>query len=239
MDFHYKILVVEDDPSMSHFIHSILEPNGYEVIIAMNGIDAELMANSHCPDVILLDLSLPDIDGIDVLCSMRKWTDAPVIVVSSRNMEDDKVCALESGADDFIGKPFGDQELLARIRVALRHARTSCANAQLIQNSRFQVGELVIDYDKHRVFVGDRDVGLTQNEFRLVALLGQYVGKVLPYDVLIRKLWGPNAKGDNQILRVNMANIRRKIERDPSKPVYIITENGVGYRLVENSELDK
>lgn len=233
MDFHYKILVIEDDESISYYVRSVLEENGYDVIVADNGKDAETFASSHCPDVILLDLGLPDMDGVNVLRQLRSWSSTQVIVVSSRQREQDKVLALENGADDYVQKPFSTQELLARIRVALRHSRNSGTNRAIAQNSRFEVGGLVIDYEKYRVYVDGVDAELTQNEFRLVSFLGQYAGHVIPYEELIRKMWGPNAKTDNQILRVNMANIRRKIEKDPAHPRYIFTETGIGYRMAE------
>ena len=168
-----------------------------------------------------------------MLKKIREWSAVPVIVVSSRQQEQDKVRALENGADDYVQKPFSTQELLARIRVALRHSRNSGTNRSIARDSRFEVGGLVIDYAKYRVYVDGNDVELTQNEYRLVALLGQYAGTVLTYADLIRRMWGPNAKQDNQILRVNMANIRRKIEKDPAHPRYIFTETGIGYRMAD------
>ena len=172
-------------------------------------------------------------DGVAVLKKIREWSAVPVIVVSSRQQEQDKVRALENGADDYVQKPFSTQEFLARIRVALRHSRNSGTNLSIARDSRFEVGGLVIDYAKYRVYVDGNDVELTQNEYRLVALLGQYAGTVLTYADLIRRMWGPNAKQDNQILRVNMANIRRKIEKDPAHPRYIFTETGIGYRMAD------
>lgn len=233
MEFRYKVLVIDDDSSVSFYIKSVLEAQGYDVIVAENGRDSERFASSHCPDIILLDLGLPDMDGVAVLNKIREWSAVPVIVVSSRQQEQDKVRALENGADDYVQKPFSTQELLARIRVALRHSRNSGTNLSIARDSRFEVGGLVIDYAKYRVYVDGNDVELTQNEYRLVALLGQYAGTVLTYADLIRRMWGPNAKQDNQILRVNMANIRRKIEKDPAHPRYIFTETGIGYRMAD------
>ncbi len=233
MEFHYKILVVEDDDSMRCFINGILENRGYDIINADTGSDAEILASSHCPDIVLLDLGLPDKDGMEVLGSIRKWSVAPIIVVSSRQSEGSKVAALEAGADDYIDKPFGQNELLARVRVALRHVRSSGTNSAIAFNGKYCVGDLMIDYERFKVYIDGKDAELTQNEYKLVALLGQYAGRVLPYDFIIQKMWGPNVKGDNQILRVNMTNIRRKIEKDPSHPRYIFTEIGVGYRMAE------
>ena len=177
------------------------------------------MIASHCPDLIVLDLGLPDMDGMEVLKAVRKWSNLPVVVVSARNHEHDKVEALDYGADDYLVKPFGTSELLS--------------NAQIAQSGKFVTGDLTIDYDKHQVLMNGENAGLTVNEYKIVALLGKYAGKVLTYDFIIRELWGPKAKTDNQILRVNMANIRRKIEPTPGNPQYIFTEVGVGYRMRE------
>ena len=194
-----KVLIVEDEQSISSFISMILTANGYDTIIVNTGEEALTMISSHCPDLIVLDLGLPDMDGLEVLRSVRKWSSLPIVVVSARNHERDKVEALDYGADDYLVKPFGTSELLARIRTAIRG-----------ENAR-----------------------LTANEYRIVSLLGKYAGKVLTYDFIIKELWGPKAKNDNQILRVNMANIRRKIEENPGQPKYIFTEVGVGYRMRE------
>lgn len=229
MNIRKKILIIEDDLNISSFMKVILESAGYDVLTADTGKDAEAMIASHCPDLILLDLGLPDIDGMVILENVRKWSLVPVIVVSARGEEHDKVAALELGADDYIHKPFGTSELIARIKVALRHTSGSNGNPE----SRFTVGGLVIDYNKYRCYVDGRDAELTQSEFKLVALLGKYAGKVLTYDYIIQQMWGPNAKADNQILRVNMANIRRKIEKSPTAPRYIFTEAGVGYRMAD------
>ena len=228
-----KILVVEDEKSISGFMKAILTSNGYDVIIAHTGSEAFSMISSHCPDLILLDLGLPDIDGMQIIELVRQWTQLPILVVSARNYERDKVDALEKGADDYITKPFGAGELIARIRVAIRHARNSVGNAALVSTGKFTAGDMVIDYDKHQVLIRGENAHLTQNEFRIVSLLGKCAGKVLTYDFIMKELWGPQSKGNNQILRVNMANIRRKIEINPADPQYIFTEVGVGYRMVE------
>lgn len=228
-----KILVIEDEKSISHFICTVLNNNGYEAMQAQTGEEALSMISSHCPDLIILDLGLPDMDGLDILRSLRSWTSLPVVVVSARSHERDKVAALDLGADDYLTKPFGTEELLARIRAAIRHTRTPDGAAAVANSGVFTAGDLTIDYGKHRVYISGRDAGLTQNEYKLVALLGLHAGKVLTYDYLIKELWGPSARSDNQILRVNMANIRRKIEKDPAMPEYILTEIGVGYRMAE------
>ena len=229
-----KVLIVEDEQSISNFISMILQASGFDTIVVRTGEEALTMVSSHCPDLIILDLGLPDMDGMEVLKSVRKWSNLPVVVVSARNHEHDKVEALDYGADDYLVKPFGTSELLARIRTAIRHTRTPLDNGEIAQSGKFTVRDLTIDYDKHHVLVDGQDVHLTLNEFKIVALLGKYAGKVLTYDYLIKQIWGPKAKADNQILRVNMANIRRKIEKNPASPEYIFTEIGVGYRMLEN-----
>ena len=233
MEIKDRVLVIEDDKSIRNFMKTILEANNYEVIMAVNGAEAYSMITSQCPDVVILDLGLPDMDGMKILKSVREWSGMPILVVSARSHERDKVEALDLGANDYITKPFGTEELLARIRAVLRHARVSYLTPEGMQTGTFRSGDLVIDYDKHRVYVGEQDAGLTQNEYKIVSLLGKYAGKVLTYDFLIKEIWGPNMKNDNRILRVNMANIRRKIEHNPAQPQYIFTEVGVGYRIVD------
>ena len=229
-----KVLIVEDEQSICNFISMILQASGYDTIVVRTGEEALTMISSHCPDLIVLDLGLPDMDGMEVLKSVRKWSNLPVVVVSARNHERDKVEALDYGADDYLVKPFGTSELLARIRTAIRHTRTALPNGEIAQSGKFTTGELTIDYDKHQVLLRGENAKLTVNEYKIVALLGKYAGKVLTYDFIIRELWGPKAKTDNQILRVNMANIRRKIEKNPGQPEYIFTEVGVGYRMRED-----
>ena len=233
MSVRGKVLIVEDDRAICNFIRRVLEANGYETLIVHTGREAMSMLTSHCPDVMLLDLGLPDMDGMQVLTQLRKWSLLPVVVVSARTDESEKVRALDEGADDYITKPFGTSELLARIRTAIRHTRTTGGNPLIAKENKFRAQGLLIDYDKYSVYVDGRDANLTQNEFKLVALLGRYAGRVLTYDYLIREIWGPNKAYDNQILRVNMANIRRKIEKNPAEPQYIFTEVGVGYRMIE------
>ena len=229
-----KILIVEDEKSISHFISTILNNHGYETMKALTGTEARSMIASHCPDLIILDLGLPDMDGLEILREIRSWSSLPVVVVSARTYEQDKVTALDLGADDYLTKPFGTEELLARVRTAIRHTRTSSGNEEIARQGTYTVGDMTIDYNKHQVLVRGENVKLTLSEFRIVALLGKYAGKVLTYDFIIRELWGPRAGGDNQILRVNMANIRRKVEKNPAEPEYFFTEIGVGYRLAES-----
>lgn len=232
----YKVLIIEDDPSISNYLKTTIDAAGYDAIAAANGQGAVQMIASHCPDCILLDLGLPDMDGNEIIRSVRSWTHTPIIVISARNTEEDKAFALDNGADDYITKPFGTLELLARIRTALRHTRTSAENHEIVLNDSYHVGGLEIDYKKLRVLVNGEDVHLTPNEYKIVALLGKHAGRVLTYKYILRELWGPGASLDNKILRVHMASVRRKIEPDPNEPKYIITEVGVGYRMAENED---
>lgn len=237
MKIRDKILIVEDDTRICNFMSSVLESNDYDAKVAHTANEAEAMILSHCPDLIVLDLGLPDMDGIEILKKLRTWSSLPVVVVSARSHEQDKVQALDLGADDYLTKPFGTEEFLARIRTALRHTRTALGDNEVARTGLYKVGELLIDYNKHHVFVNGEDAHLTQSEFRIMALLGKYAGKVLTYDFIIKELWGPRAGDNNQILRVNMANIRRKIEENPAQPKYVFTEAGVGYRLAEGDEI--
>ena len=229
----FTILIAEDENNIASFMTTILTANGYQVIRAQNGAETMMMVTSHCPDLMILDLGLPDLDGSRVIQAVRGWSQIPLLVVSARTHERDKVEALDLGADDYITKPFGTAELLARVRTALRRLHINSGAQDALQTGRFSCGGLTVDFDRRRVFVEGNDVHLTQNEYKIVALLAAYAGRVLTYDLLIRSIWGPNAGEDNQILRVNMANIRRKIEKNPAEPHYIFTEIGVGYRMAE------
>ena len=233
MDIKDRVLIGEDDKSIRNFLRTVLEANNFDVITAVTGAEAYSMATSQCPDLVILDLGLPDMDGMKILKGIREWSAMPILVVSARSHERDKVEALDAGADDYITKPFGTSELLARVRMAIRHARAAFLMPDGGKTGNFRSGDLTIDYDKHRVYIREQDAGLTQNEFRIVSLLGKYAGKVLTYDFIIKEIWGPNMKNDNRILRVNMANIRRKIETNPAQPQYIFTEVGVGYRMAD------
>ena len=231
-----KILIVEDDPGICTFLRAVLTSDGYDSIIVGTGSLALDMIASHCPDCILLDLGLPDTDGTRIIERARRWTSTPIVVISARSLEQDKAEALDLGADDYITKPFGSIELLARIRAALRHRRTALDNDEIALTGRYHVGELEIDYNKRRVLMGGEVVHLTPNEFRIVALLGRHAGRVLTYRTMLRELWGPSASTDNKILRVHMASIRRKLEPNPSEPRYIFTEVGVGYRMADGED---
>jgi two-component system KDP operon response regulator KdpE len=227
-----KILLIEDEKNLISFITTILSYHNYKIIGANSGELGIHMAASHTPELILLDLGLPDMDGIQVLERIREWSDVPVIVVSARQNEREKVIALDKGANDYVTKPFGNEELLARIRTAIRiHKRSIGARME----SSFISGGLLIDYEKRIVSVEGNPVHLTPIEYKITVLLSQNVGKVLTYDHIFRDLWGPYAS-EKQMLRVNVANIRRKIEKNPADPQYILTEVGVGYRMAELGE---
>lgn len=236
MSNKYLIVIVEDEYNISSFVSAVLQVNGFDTMVARNGAEAIILITSHCPDLVLLDLGLPDMDGQGIIENVRGWSNVPIIVVSARTRERDKVMALESGADDYITKPFGTSELLARIRTALRHVQLREGEQAQRQTGVFHTGDLEVDYDKRRVYVNGEDAHLTQNEYKIVALLSKYSGRVLTYDSIIKHIWGPNAKQGNQILRVNMANIRRKIEPSTAEPRYIMTEMGVGYRMAEGED---
>ncbi|MBQ1250511.1 MAG: response regulator transcription factor [Clostridia bacterium] len=232
MSNKHTVLIIEDETNIRNFMAAALSTEDYKVLTARDGQQGLVMISSYHPDVILLDLGLPDMDGMKIIRNVREWSLVPIIVVSARGMEEDKVRALDAGADDYVTKPFGTSELLARIRSALRHwAARKDISVQAL--GIFRTGELMIDFDKRRVTVRGEEVHLTQNEYKIVAILSKYAGRVMTYDYIIKEIWGPYAKGDNQILRVNMANIRRKIEDNPADPRYIITEIGVGYRMSE------
>ena len=223
------ILVVEDDTAVRNLIVTTLETHDYRFQAAPTGETAIMEAASHNPDVILLDLGLPDMDGLELIQEVRSTSALPIIVISARTLERSKVAALDLGADDYLTKPFGTAELLARIRTALRHSQRAAGT----QSLKYEVGDLLIDFERRLVKVKGQDVHLTQIEYKLVSLLAQNAGKVMTYESIISKIWGPFADSDNQILRVNMAHIRRKLEENPAEPQYIFTEIGVGYRMRE------
>jgi two-component system KDP operon response regulator KdpE len=228
------ILIVEDEVAICNFISAVLNSNQFNVIHSGKGRDAVSMAASHRPDLMLLDLGLPDMDGIEVIKSIREWSNMPIIVVSARGYEREKVEALDLGADDYITKPFGTSELLARIRAGIRHSQQTFAE----QNStadKVTAGGLEIDYGKRLVFLDGKEVHLTPIEYKIICLLSRHIGKVLTHDFMTKEIWGPYTN-EVQTLRVNMANIRRKLEANPAEPKYILTEVGVGYRMVEDPQ---
>lgn len=233
MNQKISVLVIEDEKSICDFISRTLELNDYKVMTAFNGKDGLQAITSALPDLVLLDLGLPDIDGIDVIRETRKWSDMPIIVISARIQEKEKVEALDAGADDYITKPFGTSELLARIRTAIRHSnKLSSANDMV--SRPYHARGLTVDFDKRLITLDDQEIHLTRVEYRIVSFLAKNSGKVITYDALINQIWGPYAGDNNRILRVNMANIRRKIEKNPGEPEYIFTELGVGYRMIED-----
>ena len=232
MNIKQTVMIIEDEENITKLLKTILKTHGYSVITAQKASDGKNMVSSYMPDIILLDLGLPDDDGINVINDLRKWTNIPIIVISARSNDADKVTALDTGADDYITKPFSTDELLARIRTALRHKRTSFEE-EFKRTKLFKSGSLTVDFDKHTVIVEDNSVHLTNIEFKIIELLCKSSGKVLTHDYIMNTIWGPLAQGDNKILRVNMANLRRKIEKNPADPKYIYTEPGVGYRMIE------
>ncbi len=228
-----SILLIEDEKSISDFIVRTLELNGYSVMAEKTGRDGLARITSAMPDLVLLDLGLPDMDGIDVIRETRKWSAMPIIVISARTLEKEKVEALDAGADDYVTKPFGTSELLARIRTSLRHVDKIASEAGGLRKT-YSARGLLIDFEKRLVTLNDEPVHLTRMEYNIVSILAKNSGKVITYDSLINALWGPYAGDNNRILRVNMANIRRKIEKNPGEPEYIFTELGVGYRMTED-----
>jgi two-component system, OmpR family, KDP operon response regulator KdpE len=222
------ILVVEDDPQMRRFLRAILTSSGYRLLEAANAQDGIRHASLHHPDLIILDLGLPDMDGLELTRQIREWTAMPIIVLSARDQERDKVLALDAGADDYLTKPFGTSELLARMRVALRHAFRA---AQETDEPTFTVGELHVDMAHRQVFIADREVHLTPIEYKLLLMLVQYAGKVVTQRQLLREVWGPGYDQESHYLRVYMGQLRHKLEVDPTRPRFLLTEPGVGYRL--------
>ncbi|HET8625212.1 MAG TPA: response regulator [Gemmatimonadales bacterium] len=222
------VLVVEDEPQMRRFLQTSLEANGYRYVEAPTAREALAHTAGHNPDVILLDLGLPDADGLDVTRRLREWTQVPVIVISARGREDDKVAALDAGADDYLTKPFGVGELLARVRVALRHARLAAAGTP---EPVVRTGSLTVDFERRLVLVDGAEVHLTPTEYKLLAYLARHAGKVITHRQLLREVWGLHSTDQTHYLRVYMTQLRHKLERDPARPVLLLTEPGVGYRL--------
>ncbi|MCI8447414.1 MAG: response regulator transcription factor [Eubacterium sp.] len=233
MNNQFSILIIEDEKNISSFMTKILTAHRYRVINSYCGKDGLSVISSCCPDVILLDLGLPDMDGTAIIHQVRTWSNIPIIVISARTQELDKVDALDAGADDYITKPFGTSELLARIRASLRHSNRLNSDGALY-NKPYQALGLQIDFDKHLVTLDNTPLHLTPVEYRIVTYLAQNSGKVLTYTSIMQNVWGPYIDSSNKILRVNMANIRRKLEKNPGEPQYIFTEIGVGYRMIED-----
>lgn len=230
------ILVAEDERSSNRLICKTLKESGYEVMNAATGKEACGMAASYLPDLLVINPSLPDMDGTEVIADIRRWSSVPIIVVSARNRESQKVAALDAGADDYIIKPFGKEEFAARVRAALRFRRAESVSESGTET--YSAGELSADFVSRRVACGGREIRLTRIEFKIFELLCKHSGKVITYDYMLKQIWGPYAKNSNKILRVNITNIRKKIEPDTKAPIYIFTEPGIGYRVAENELTD-
>ncbi len=227
----HLIMIIEDEAAIIEFISVKLELQGYRTLKAVNGQEAISLAASYCPDLVLLDLGLPDMDGMVVLDAIRRWSLVPVIIISARQEEKFIVSALDNGADDYITKPFSNVILMARIRTALRKGHISkIMNSKI--NESFRLGNLHIDYDRRVVIVDRKEIHLTPIEYRIIVLLSLNAGTVLTHEFLSRELWGPYVD-KSKALRVNVANLRRKIEKDTADPQYILTEMGIGYRMLE------
>lgn len=233
MTHKLSILLVEDEKNICDFISTSLSAQDYRISTAHTGKEALPIITSQCPDLILLDLGLPDMDGMEIIRQVRTWSSVPIIVLSARTQEQEKVRALDLGADDYLTKPIGTSELLARIRTALRHSNRLNTDSPLYKRP-FHAKGLTIDFEKHLVSVDGKDVHLTQIEFKIISLLAQNSGRVMTYDTIISNIWGPYADDDNSILRVNMAHIQRKLEQNPAEPQYVFTEIGIGYRMIED-----
>lgn len=231
-----SILIIEDEKTICDFIAKTLNSNDYKTITAVSGKEGMAILTSALPDLVLLDLGLPDMDGIDVIKQTREWSSLLIIVISARVQEKEKVAALDAGADDYITKPFGTDELLARIRTAIRHSN-KIMDDRVNSNRPYSAKGLSIDFVRRLVTVDGKEVHLTRVEYKIVSMLAQNSGKVITYKSLIEQVWGPYADDNNRILRVNMANIRRKLEKNPGEPEYIFTELGVGYRMIEDENL--
>lgn len=232
-----SVLVIEDEKSICDFIAKTLNASDYKAVTAGSGKEGLAILTSALPDLVLLDLGLPDMDGIDIIKQTREWSSLPIIVISARVQEREKVAALDAGADDYITKPFGTDELLARIRTAIRHSN-KIVDDKVNSTRPYSARGLVVDFGKRLVTVEGKEIHLTKVEYKIVSMLAQNSGKVITYSSLIEQVWGPYADDNNRILRVNMANIRRKIEKNPGEPEYIFTELGVGYRMIEDENLE-
>lgn len=223
-----KVLIVEDEQSISNFISMILQASGFDTIVVRTGEEALTMVSSHCPDLIILDLGLPDMDGKDVLAELREWSQVPVLVLSVRASEGEKVLALDGGANDYVTKPFAIQEFLARVRVLLRQAGPGEPEA-----ARIASGPLCVDFAYRRVTLDDVEVALTRKEYAVLAMLARHIGRVVTQQQLLKDIWGPTHVEDSHYLRVVVGHLRQKLGDDPAAPRFIVTEAGVGYRLRE------
>ncbi|HEX4300020.1 MAG TPA: response regulator [Gammaproteobacteria bacterium] len=225
---HPVVLLVEDDAPIRHFVRTALESEGMAVHEAAGGREALVAARSRKPELLVLDLGLPDMDGVEVVKELRRWSGMPILVLSARHQEDAKIATLDAGADDYLTKPFNVGELLARVRAALRRARGATT-----QPSDYRSDGLEVDLEKRRVVVAGFEVHLTPIEFRLLTSLVQHTGRVVTHRQLLKEVWGPDHVEDNHYVRIYMAQLRHKLEEDPAQPRYLLTEAGVGYRLAE------
>jgi two-component system KDP operon response regulator KdpE len=223
------ILVIEDEEPIRKFLRVSLVASGYRLVESSTGQDGLLQAATAQPDLIVLDLGLPDMDGIDLTRQIREWSKVPIIIVSARGKEQDKVVALDAGADDYLTKPFGVSELLARLRVGLRHRAATQADGKAI----FQNGELKVDLARREVTLAGKSIHLTPNEYRLLSILVKHAGRVLTHRQLLKEIWGPGSSQETHYLRVYMNQLRQKLETDPAQPKYLVTEPGIGYRLMD------
>lgn len=221
------VLIIDDEPQIRRLLRVTLEANGYHAVEASSGEEGIVQAAQCQANVILLDLGLPDLDGLTVLKRLREWSRVPVIILSVRDRENEKAAALDAGADDYVTKPFGTAELLARLRVALRHSDNAC------EEPVFRSGQLVVDLADRRVTVAGKEISLTATEYNLLRLLVRHSGKVLTHRFLLREVWGPNAENQSHYLRVYVARLREKLKPEPNQPDILVTESGVGYRLIE------
>jgi two-component system KDP operon response regulator KdpE len=220
-----RILIVDDELPIRRFLRASLVAHGYDVFESPDGLTALQAVAVDRPDLVILDLGLPDVDGVEVTRRLREWSQVPIIILSVRGAESDKIAALDAGADDYLTKPFGAGELLARLRVALRRVASPAGEPVLV------MGDLTVDLAQHRVNLGGRDLQLTPTEYDLLRVLATHGGKVLTHRQLLHDVWGPGYESELHLLRVNVSNLRRKIEADPARPEYLVTEPGVGYRL--------
>lgn len=220
-------LIIDDEPQIRRLLRVTLEAAGYDVVDAATGQEGLVQAAQCRPGVVLLDLGLPDMDGLDTLKRLREWSRVPVLILSVKDRDAEKAAALDAGADDYVTKPFGTAELLARLRVALRHSEKQS------ESPVFRSGPLVVDLPSRQVTVAGKQISFTATEYSLLRLLVRHAGKVLTHRFLLRETWGPNAENQSHYLRVYVARLREKIEPDPSRPTLLLTEPGVGYRLVE------
>ncbi len=230
MGTKYKILSIDEEKEVQYYLKRMFLQKGYKFSMAQSAKEGIAQITNVCPDLVLLDLVLPDMDGMDIIRQVRRVTDCPMIIVSSKGKEKDKVSALDAGADDYVTKPFGPEELMARIRCALR-----CRRKFGVQNI-YQSGDLKVDFERRLVLLDDKPLHMTPVEYRIMEYLALHSGKMVTYQMLLEKIWGPYVAGSNKILRVNMTNIRRKIGDSPAEPKYIFTESGVGYRMAESCE---